>query len=58
MKLELTDKEAEVIMQFVDIGLKQEGLKAIGAANMIIQKISEAQKVEKQQAETPGVANG
>jgi len=46
MTITLTDKEAETILQFVDIGLKQEGIKAIGAANMIIQKIAEAQKAE------------
>lgn len=50
MTINLTDKEAETILQFVDIGLKQEGMKAIGAANMIIQKIAEAQK---QQPEAP-----
>ncbi len=48
MTINLTEKEAETILQFVDIGLKQEGMKAIGAANMIIQKIGAAQKAEKQ----------
>jgi len=53
MKLELTDKEAETILQFVDLGLKSQGMGAIGAANMVIQKIQMARQIEQNETATP-----
>lgn len=42
MTINLTDEEATTMLKFVDLGLKSEGIGALGAANMIIQKINHA----------------
>lgn len=53
MKLDLTEQEAANILKFIDLGLKSQGIAAIGAANSIIQKIQAAQ----QSNETAAVAD-
>lgn len=46
MTLELTDQEAEIILKFVDVGLKSNGIAAIEAANLVIAKIKHAKANE------------
>lgn len=50
MDISLNDKEAEAVLQFVDIGLKAQGMAAMGAANMIIHKINTAKQAEQKAA--------
>lgn len=46
MKLELTDQETELILRFVDLGLKSQGVTALDAANVVIAKIKKAKAEE------------
>lgn len=56
MNIFLTDKEAEAILQFVDIGLKAQGISALGAANMVISKINAAKQAEQKAANVTNLA--
>lgn len=56
MTIHLTDKEAEVFLQFVDLGLKQAGMSAMGAANMVIAKINAAKQAEQKVQHDPPLA--
>lgn len=53
MLIELNEKEAEAVLQFVDIGLKQAGMSAMGAANMVIAKINAAKQAASKASEKP-----
>lgn len=52
MTIILTDQEAEAVLQFVDIGLKREGLRALAATNAIVNKINAA-RISKQNEKPP-----
>lgn len=56
MDISLNDKEAEAVLQFVDIGLKAQGMSAMGAANMVIAKINAAKQAEQKAANAPNLA--
>lgn len=56
MIIELTEKEAETVLQFVDLGLKSQGIGANAAANMVIDKIRNARAKEDEKAANPVAA--
>jgi predicted DNA-binding transcriptional regulator YafY len=46
LKLELTEQEAASILEMADCTLKTHGIRAMGAANMVINKINAAKQAE------------
>jgi hypothetical protein len=57
MRIELTDQEAGIVLEFVDCALGVYKLKALGAANMLVNKINAARIQEKNEKENPDHSN-
>lgn len=53
LNLELTIQEAEVLLQFIDVGVKQIGLKAVNGAFVLQHKINAAVAKANQPVDTP-----
>ncbi len=52
MKIELTEQEAASILELVDTGLKEHGIRALACANMVIGKINQAKQQEQNEKTT------
>jgi len=55
MKIELTEQEATALLELVDTGLKQHGIRALGCANMVVDKIKCA-RLQEQNEKTLDIA--
>lgn len=51
MKLELSKEEGQVLLQFIDIGVKQAGLAAVNGAYVLQHKINAAMREDEKPAE-------
>lgn len=52
MKLDFTEQEAQATLECVDTALKQHGIRALGVANMLVNKFNAARIAEQNEKTT------